>query len=164
MNCNSQISLRDYYSSIILSDKHISKVQKSINTGSFEISNNTNSIDPCIFHFLSKLNESKFQLANPDQPYNVTDVVDSSLPDRQLKTLYIAKNSCFMIYAHGGGAGFHYHIAWFELKANKVADFWICDSFKQLNNIGELKTFINSFDRTITLKNGRKFKSNYLCM
>ena len=68
-----------------------------------------------------------------------------------------------MEYAHGG-IGFHYHIAWFELKNNKVTDFWICDSFKQLNNIGELKKFINSFDRRIKLKDGRKISSNYLCI
>ena len=92
LNCNSQNSLRDYYSSFILADKNISKVQKSINTGSFEISNNTNSINPCVIQFLSKFIESNFLIANPDQPFNVTDVVDSSLPDRQLKTLFIAKN------------------------------------------------------------------------
>jgi len=164
LNCNSQVSLRDYYSLRILGEKNISKVQHDIKNNSFEISNNTNSIDPCIIHFLSKFTESIFLIANPDKPYNVTDVVDNTLPDRQLKTLLKSKNSCFLIYAHGGGAGFHYHIAWFKLKNNKVDDFWICDSFKQLNNTGELKKFINSFNRTITLKNGRNFKSNYLCM
>jgi len=68
-----------------------------------------------------------------------------------------------MEYAHGG-IGFHYHIAWFEMKNNRVTDFWICNSFKQYNNIQELRKFINSFDRRITLKNGQEFKSNRLCL
>ena len=164
LNCNSQVSLRDYYSPRILGDKNISKVQQDINKNSFEISRNTNSIDPCILFFLFKFTESNFQIANPNKPYNVTDVVDNTLPDRQLKIVFKSKISYFIIYAHGGGAGFHYHIAWFELKNNKVDDFWICNSFNQLNNFGELKKFINTFDRTIILKNGRKFKTNYLCL
>ena len=163
LNCNSQNSLRDYYSTIILADKNISKVLKSINTGSFEIIKNSNSIDPCILRFLNKITKSTFKIANPDQPYNATDEVDESLPNRQLRILFKSKYACFIEYAHGG-IGFHYHIAWFELKNNKVTDFWICDSFKQLNNIGELKKFINSFERRITLKNGQKFKTNRLCL
>jgi len=163
LNCNSQVTLRDYYSSIILSDKNISKVQKSVSTGSFEISKNINSIDPCILQFLSKLTKSKFHIANPDQPYNATDNVDESLPNRQLRLLFKSKNACFMEYAHGG-IGFHYHTAWFEMKNNRVTDFWICNSFKQYNNIQELRKFINSFDRRITLKNGQEFKSNRLCL
>ena len=164
LNCNSQVSLRDYYSLRILGEKNIYKVQQDINKNSFKISRNTNSVDPCIMFFLSKFTESTFLIANPDKPYNVTDVIDDTLPDRQLKIAFKSKKSCFIIYAHGGGAGFHYHIAWFELKNNKVDDFWICNSFNQLNNFGELKKFINTFDSTIILKNGRNFKTNYICL
>jgi len=163
LNCNSQVSLREYYSSRILRDKNITNVQKSINTVSFEISKNTNSINPCILRFLSKITKDDFLIANLDQPYNTTDSRDETLPNRQLRVLFKSKNACVMEYAHGG-IGFHYHIAWFELKGNKVSDFWICNSFKQLNSIGALKKFINSYDGIITLKNGRKFRSNYLCM
>ena len=163
LNCNSQVSLHDYYSLRILNDKNLSNVQKSVSNDSFIISTDKKSIDPSILNFLTKLNKKTFQLANPDQPYNATDNVDESLPNRQLRLLFKSKNACFMEYAHGG-IGFHYHTAWFEMKNNRVTDFWICNSFKQYNNIQELRKFINSFDRRITLKNGQEFKSNRLCL
>jgi hypothetical protein len=162
LNCNSQVSLHDYYSLRILNDKNLSNVQKSVSNDSFIISTDKKSIDPSILNFLTKLNKKTFQLANPDQSYNATDNVDESLPNRQLRLLFKAKNACFIEYAHGG-IGFHYHIAWFELKNNKVTDFWICNSNREVKNILELKKFIKSFDRRITLRDGRKIKSNRLC-
>jgi hypothetical protein len=162
LNCNSQVSLHDYYSLRILSDKNLSNVQKSFINNSFLISTDKESIDPCILKFLSKLYKKTFQIANPDQPYNATDNVDETLPNRQLRLLFKTKNVCFIEYAHGG-IGFHYHIAWFELKNNKVTDFWICNSAKEVKNIRELKKLINTFDRRITLRDGRKIASNRLC-
>jgi len=162
LNCNSQVSLHDYYSLRILSDKNLSNVQKSFINNSFLISTDKESIDPCILKFLSKLNKKTFQIANPDHPYNATDNVDETLPNRQLRLLFKTKNVCFIEYAHGG-IGFHYHIAWFELKNNKVTDFWICNSAKEVKNIRELKKLINTFDRRITLRDGRKIASNRLC-
>jgi len=162
LNCNSHVSLHDYYSLRILSDKNLSNVQKSFINNSFLISSDKESIDPCILKFLSKLYKKTFQIANPDQPYNATDNVDETLPNRQLRLLFKTKNVCFIEYAHGG-IGFHYHIAWFELKNNKVTDFWICNSAKEVKNIRELKKLINTFDRRITLRDGRKIASNRLC-
>jgi len=162
LNCNSQVSLHDYYSLRILNDKNLSNVQKSVSNDSFIISTDKKSIDPSILNFLTKLNKKTFQLANPDQSYNATDNVDESLPNRQLRLLFKTKNVCFIEYAHGG-IGFHYHIAWFELKNNKVTDFWICNSAKEVKNIRELKKLINTFDRRITLRDGRKIASNRLC-
>lgn len=162
LNCNSQVSLHDYYSLRILNDKNLSNVQKSIRNNSFLISKDKDSIDPSILKFLTKLYKKTFQLANPDQPYNATDDVDETLPNRQLRLLFKTKNACFMEYAHGG-IGFHYHIAWFELKNNKVTDFWISNSNREVKNIMELKKFIKSFDRSIRLRDGRRITSNRLC-
>jgi hypothetical protein len=163
VGCNSQDSLNNYYTFRIVHDKNLSKVQSDINNGSFEINRTIESLDPCIFSFMSKLTKSTFLIANPDQPFNATDaILDTTLPDRQLSLIFKSKNSCFIEYAHGG-IGLHYHIAWFEINNGAVTDFWVCNSSSEITHLDELKRFINSFDRRMTFKDGRKILNDYLC-
>jgi len=152
----SQDTIKNYYIKRIQFDQNLVKVKNAVKSEPFEIEKEKSFIEPCILNFLSTLEKSKFLIANPNEPYNATDVVDETLPNRQLIMVYKGKKSCIIEYAHGG-IGFHYHIAWFELENNTVVDFWVCNLVNIIDNVDGLRSFINSFDRRIKFSNGKTY-------
>lgn len=63
-------------------------------------------------------------IADPGQPYNSTDVVDSNLPMRQLVVAAVSENYCIVTYWHGGIA-LRLETRIFELSAGRVKRVWI---------------------------------------
>ena len=150
----SQDTTHNYYLNRIQFDQNIAEVRSTVNADTFIIKNSKTAIAPCIFQFLTKLENSEFLIANPKESFNATDLVDNNLPDRQLISVFIGKTCTILEYAHGGD-GFHYHIAWFELTNDSVTDYWVCNSINSIDDVKGLRNFINSFDRKIKLKNGK---------
>ncbi len=107
-------------------------------------------------------NSVNFSIANPNEDYNSTDCLAPSLPNRQLISIFQNKDFFILHYKHGG-IGHHHHIIWCSIQNNKISDIWICNTFNLIDNLPELKKEIENFTRTISLKNGKTIKQNYLC-
>lgn len=72
------------------------EILDNISKNNWSICSNVDSIpEPLRNHFT-------FDLANPDAPYQSTDIIEESLPSRQLRLLAHADDIWVMIYKHGG--------------------------------------------------------------
>lgn len=63
-------------------------------------------------------------IADPGQPFNATDVVDTKLPMRQLVVAAVSENYCIVTFWQGGIAlGLETSV--FELSAGRVKRAWV---------------------------------------
>lgn len=86
--------------------------------------------------FLVKLNTTfhhDFKIANPDERYNATDLINDSLPQTQLQ--YLAKNGEYwrLSYVQGGFAKYYVY-AEGTMSGDTIVDFRIAKSLRPLNN------------------------------
>jgi hypothetical protein len=97
--------------------------------------------------------KKEFQIANHNQPFQVTDVKSRGkrLPWRQLTYLGVSDRYVVLAYKHGGIALAN-HVLLFRIEDNKIIDFW-GGSGKEINNKSQLIAFLKS----ITGINGSYF-------
>jgi hypothetical protein len=142
----------------ILSDTNLQEVKQSLHlhfTKYFDKKRIPSELY-AILNRWDKDNSMKWVLANPNQPYNSTDlIISDNLPCRQLISIYINKSFAFILYEHGGIA-YHRHIIWCKLDKQHIIDLWACSYNGNINTISELQSFIGSFDRQVTVK-GKKY-------
>lgn len=107
------------------------------------VKNNVASI-PSIIKNAIDCKAKKFLIANPNEPYQVTDVImkGKRLPWRQLTYLGISDHYVVLTYKHGGVA-LGNHVLLFQIEDNNIVDFW-GGSGKEINNKGQLIVFLKS--------------------
>jgi hypothetical protein len=84
-----------------------------------------------------------FSIANPKEPFNVTDFYDKKLPDRQLLFLALNNELLIMTYIRGGRAK-QTHILFVKFQNNKILDLWtgVCD--QDLKSKNEILDYIKT--------------------
>lgn len=81
-------------------------------------------------------------IADPGQPFNKTDVVDSKLPSRQLVTAALSTQYCFVSY-WSGGVAMYFETAVFHLSDRGAKVIWLSSGQGGLN-FRDLKAMIES--------------------
>lgn len=146
-----------------MNDENLDLVKQSLESNDFIISPDKGKIPKELIDIFSSWQNKSFTIANPNEDFNSTDdLVNRSLPNRQLISLFRNNNFLIMNYKHGG-FGFHYHIVWCKINEKGINDIWICSTDNIIDNIPELRKVLENFTRITTLKNGKTIKQNYLC-
>lgn len=153
---------KEYWHQKILNDNSLTVVKHSLNEV-FNEFNDITRIPEDLIKILETWNGSEIAFANPNEEYNITDLIDDLLPDRQLISVYLSFKHAFILYNHGG-FGFHKHIIWceFDDKEN-IIDIWICNYSSTITDVSSLKTFLYNFTRIHKLSDGRFIRENYVC-
>lgn len=99
-------------------------------TATIDLSAVTNSSQTEVFHKVERASrlpsavlDKLGGIADPGQPYNTTDVVDTKLPMRQLVVAAVSENYCIVTYWHGGIA-LRLETRIYELSAGRVKRIW----------------------------------------
>ena len=83
---------------------------------------------------LKKILKNNFEIANPNENFNATDVmIDDSIPTRQLRLLSRKNNSWRIAYIQGG-FGKHYVYADCQIINDSISDFRISQTSLKLEN------------------------------
>lgn len=107
----------------VLENKSVDSILNVIETQDLSIYADKREI-PKIITRTIKSWDKEFELANPGQPYDATDVVSGGKPRRQLISILKNESYFIMTYRHGG-IGHHVHIMYFHFTDDKILDFWV---------------------------------------
>jgi len=106
----------------ILENKNLPELLNEFETDSFKITNNKKDIPKFLRIELGCL-ANGFSIANPNQPYQSTDVIERKLADRQL--VFFAKSDRMIVLTYlRGGRGVSRHLLMIKFKDDKITDFW----------------------------------------
>jgi hypothetical protein len=83
-------------------------------------------------------------MANPDKPFNSTDIIDNALPNRRLILAGRSAKFCF-IYYECGGLGYHTTFVMYDCSRHLPKLVLSFGTFKMLNSIEELKSKIREY-------------------
>ena len=108
-------------------------IQNTSNSKKWSEYKTIDSIPKLLNLVLIQLNNGEFSIANPNENYNATDVVEDSLPMRQLRLLSKRNNKWRIGYVQGG-FGKHYYFAQCEIQNDSIFDFKFSDSSEKLEN------------------------------
>ena len=90
--------------------------------------------------FLKKINNENFEIANPNERFNSTDIIDS-FPRRQLSLLSKKGNSWRLTFIKGG-FGKHYVYTECTIKNDSITDFRIAKSLLNLKNNDSIDKYL----------------------
>jgi hypothetical protein len=101
------------------------------NTATINLSAVTNSSENEVFNQVKQASrlpsavlDELGEIADPGQPFNTTDVVDPSLPMRQLIVAAVSEKHCIVSYWEGGIV-FKFETTVFELSEGRVKREWV---------------------------------------
>jgi len=154
-------SNKHYWEQKIVTDKDLSAV-KECSKEQYKVFYDKSMIPKELLKILDGWSEEHITFANPKEDYNSTDNVNSSLPERQIISIFRNSRFMFILYNHGG-IGFHRHIIWCQWDGHKITNIWICNCNKKITNLKGLRSYLATFSRVIKLKDGRLVNLNYLC-
>ena len=78
------------------------------------------------------------RLADPDDPFNATDVVDTAIPMRRL-LLAAGTSESWFIYDEQGGRGNQRQLVMLTLSGDSAECRWACNVGKQVETLGALR-------------------------
>ena len=92
--------------------------------------------------FARSLKQASFSMANPDEKYQVTDViVEEGLPDRRL--IFAAKSKDYVLLSYEqGGIGHGYHVLLFKISGSTARMAWRAASYDKTSTLAELGSAI----------------------
>jgi hypothetical protein len=104
-----------------------------------------NSIPGILVKKLDTLSENSFELANPNESFQHSDVVNNNnkLPWRQLRFLGNSGKIWIMTYKHGG-IGLHYHFVICKISDTEIRLFKTGVSLIDLETIPQIKTALSA--------------------
>ena len=85
-----------------------------------------------------------FEMANPGEPFQVTDVVMEKLPWRRLVFAGCARSRCFLHYEKGGYAHGYYVVVFDLSRTDDATFYWGGALFNAASDILELRSMIGS--------------------
>jgi len=117
--------------------------------------NTKDSIPELLTLTFKKVLKNNFEIANPNEEFNRTDVIiNDSIPTRQLRLLS-RKNNLWRIAYVQGGFGKHYVYAECKILTDSITDFKISQTILKLENNDSIDKYIA--DKKMKLK-GVKIK------
>lgn len=90
---------------------------------------------------LKKVLESDFKIANPTDRFNATDVINDSIPTRQLRLLS-RKGDTWRIAYIQGGIGKHYVYAECKISNGTISNFKISQSLLKLESNDSIDKYL----------------------
>lgn len=124
----------------ILGNQNLDIFLAALKSDSFSITNNKKDIPRFIKKQLNCYAHG-FRIANPDQPYNATDVIIQNLPGRKLTFLAKSDNILVMRY-NIGGIGVSSHLVLIKYNKRKIVDLWKGTCWTDLKNIQEVVNYL----------------------
>lgn len=119
------------------SKKHAAEVEK--NWIEFDTKD---AIPELLILTLKQLRDNDFQIANPNENFNKTDVIiDDLLPSRQLRLL-AKKNDFWRISYIQGGIGKHYVYAECKITNDSISDFKITETLLKVENNDSIDKYL----------------------
>jgi hypothetical protein len=106
----------------ILANQNLDSLLAELRIDSFKITNNKKDIPKFIKKQLDCYVHG-FRIANPDQPYNSTDVIIRNLPGRQL-TFLAKSDDLFVMQYDMGGIVRSSHLLLVKYHGSKIVDLW----------------------------------------
>jgi hypothetical protein len=128
----------------ILGNKNLDSFLQDLKTDSFKITNDKKDIPEFIQRQLDCY-ANGFSIANPDQPYQSTDVIiTEGLPWRQLT--FLAKSSTFLIMRYNiGGIGVSSHVVLIRFNKDKITDLWKGGWSSEIKNINDVVKYLERY-------------------
>ena len=105
--------------------------------------NHKDSIPEIFKMALVQINNGAFELANPDEIFNSTDVREDSLLNMKLSLLLEKNNEWRISYVRGGFAK-HYAYAQCKIYEDSLSDLKIAESVLSLDNIDSIEKYISN--------------------
>lgn len=127
----------------ILLNENLDSFLVGIQQGTFSISHNKKDIPSFIKKQLDCLTNN-FSIANPNKPFNATDIYDERLPDRQLLFIALNKELFIMTYLRGG-FGEQTHIVFIKFQDNKIIDLWTGVCLEDLKSKDQILKYIKTY-------------------
>ena len=127
----------------ILTNQNLSELLAEFSKDSFRVTNNKSDIPQFIKSQLNCL-ANGFSIANPNQPYQATDVISQRLPKRQLVFLAQSHKMIVITYLLGGW-GVSRHLVFIKFEGKKITDLW---TGRCLNGMDSKEGIINYLKST----------------
>ena len=107
--------------------------------------NSKDSIPDILQNALIKVSNDNFELADPNEPFNATDVISDSLP-RQKLTLLSSKNNTWRLAYIQGGFGKYNVLIESEIRKDSLVSFKLGESLLRLDNNDSISKYISEKD------------------
>ncbi len=111
--------------------------------------NTKDSIPELLTLTLKKVLKNNFEIANPIEEFNQTDIINDSIPTRQLRLLSRKNNLWRIVYVQGG-FGKHYVYVECKILPDSITDFKISQTNLKLENNDSIDKYI--VEKKIDLK------------
>ncbi len=103
------------------------------------------SIPDILQNALIKVSNDNFELADPDEPFNATDVFSDSIPRQKLTLLSSRNNTWRLAYIQGGFAKYNVLIE-SEIQNDSIVSFKLGESLLTLNNNDSISKYKSEKD------------------
>jgi len=124
----------------ILKNQDLDKLLSELKIESFKITNNKRDIPRFIKKELNCYVQP-FKIANPNHPYNSTDLIIRGLPERQL--IFLANSaSLFVMQYNQGGIALIHHLLVVKHKEGKILELWKGVCVKDLMTIEDVVKYL----------------------
>ena len=107
--------------------------------------NSKNSIPDILQNALIKVSNDNFELADPNEAFNATDVISDSLP-RQKLTLLSSKNNTWRLAYIQGGFGKYNVLIESEIQKDSIVNFKIGETLLTLDNNDSISKYLSEKD------------------
>ncbi|MBK7680046.1 MAG: hypothetical protein IPJ29_11690 [Chitinophagaceae bacterium] len=125
----------------ILDNRNLSSLIDELSKTSLTVYKTTASIPRVIANFLKCSNGGDFSIANPNENWQVSDVIMERLPSRHLIFFGIADSVALMAH-FTGGVGKSEHILIFRFTEKEVTSFWCGNVLTDLLDKKEIIEFL----------------------
>jgi hypothetical protein len=126
----------------IIQNLNLDDFLHALKSDSFKVTNNKKDIPKFIKKQLDCYTTNNFDIANPDQPYQSTDVIiERGLPRRKLT--FLAKSSNVLVLCYNiGGIGVSSHLILIRFNNHKIIDLWkgICRT--EISRISDVSKYL----------------------
>ncbi|HYV92944.1 MAG TPA: hypothetical protein VE978_14230 [Chitinophagales bacterium] len=124
----------------ILANRNLDSFIADLKSDNFDITNNKKNIPKFIKRQLDCFT-GNFRIANPDEPYNSTDIIIRSMPGRQLVFLAQSNDLLVMQYLEGGYVRTS-HLLLVKFKDSKIVDLWKGICFHDISTIQDVTGYL----------------------
>ncbi len=100
------------------------------------------SVPELLFAVLRRMHHGEFEIADPDEDYNTTDVINDALPTRKLILLARKGEQWRMTYAEGG-FGKKYVYTECKIRSDSIFDFGITQTLLRIDNNDSIDNYLS---------------------
>ena len=124
----------------ILKNQNLDSFLAELKTDIFKITNDKKDIPKFIKKQLDCY-VGRFRIANPDQPYNATDLIVRNWPERQV--IFLAKSEkVFVMEYYLGGISLSRHLLLVKYRDGQIVDLWKGFCFEEFKSINDVVNYL----------------------